>query len=81
MGTKSTINKQGTRSLRCGAKASVIKHAVSIRSTQIAKRTNRAVECVVLCIESPPGSSMAAKPHTVLRSQLRWTKEAGNHPR
>jgi hypothetical protein len=61
MGTKNTINKQGTIFLQCDAKASVIKHAVSIRSTQIAKRTNRSVECVVLCIESPHGSSMAPK--------------------
>jgi hypothetical protein len=58
---KNTINKQGTIFLQCDAKVSVIKHVVSIRSTQIAKRTNRSVECVVLCIESPPGSSMAAE--------------------
>ena len=61
MGTKNTINKQGTIFLQCGAKASVIKQDVSIRSIQIAKRTNRAVECVVLCIEPLP-ALMAAKP-------------------
>jgi hypothetical protein len=55
MGTKSAINKQGTIAVRCGAKPSVIRHAVSIRSTQTAKRTNRAIECVALCIHTPSG--------------------------
>jgi hypothetical protein len=65
MGTKSTINKQGTITVRCGAKASVIRHAVSIRSTQIAKRTNRAIECGALCIHSPSGFSRANQFQTV----------------
>jgi hypothetical protein len=56
MGTKSTINKQGTIRVRWGAKKSVMRDAASIRSTQPAKRKNRTAECVGGCIDSPPGS-------------------------
>ena len=58
MGTKRTIRKQGTRAVRCGAKAAVIRQAASIRSTQTAKRTKRAMEWAALCIHSPFGFSM-----------------------
>jgi hypothetical protein len=65
MGTKRTINKQGTRAVRCGAKAAVIRQAASIRSTQTAKRTKRAIEWVALCIHSPFGFSRANQFQTV----------------
>ena len=50
MGTKKTRNTQGTTIAFWGLNASAIRNAVSIKRAQAAKRINRVLEWLALCI-------------------------------